>query len=133
MKTRIMLFEDHLLGDMSPIALTRPAFAVTCACSTLYDIAVEAGGDIGWIVRDFLRQTVSQHYRGIPYDPSGPWLFLNASLLPDVRYAGHIRDLIEAGRPSQRREAASPRRSFRPAPRLPIPFPPIRSPRGSWS
>jgi len=99
MKTRIMLFEDHLLGDMSPIALTRPAFAVTCACSTLYDIAVEAGGDIGWIVRDFLRQTVSQHYRGIPYDPSGPWLFLNASLLPDVRYAGHIRELIEAGRP----------------------------------
>ena len=44
---RIVLFEDHLLSDMNPIALTRPAFAVTCACSRLYDIAAEAGGAPG--------------------------------------------------------------------------------------
>ena len=99
MKTRIMLFEDHLLGDMSPIALTRPAFAVTCACFTLHDIAREVGGEIGWIVRDFLAKTVGQRYPRVPYDITGPWLFLNASLLPDVRYAAHIRELMDAGRP----------------------------------
>jgi UDP-N-acetylglucosamine diphosphorylase / glucose-1-phosphate thymidylyltransferase / UDP-N-acetylgalactosamine diphosphorylase / glucosamine-1-phosphate N-acetyltransferase / galactosamine-1-phosphate N-acetyltransferase len=99
MKTRIMLFEDHLLGDMSPITLTRPAFAVTCACATLHDIARETGSEVGWIVRDYLAGTVGRRYPRIPYDASGPWLFLNASLLPDMRYAVHIRELIDAGRP----------------------------------
>ena len=42
-----MLFEDHLLGDMNPITLTRPAFAVTCACSTLYEIVQETGAEVG--------------------------------------------------------------------------------------
>jgi glucose-1-phosphate thymidylyltransferase len=99
MDTRIMLFEDHLLCDMSPITLTRPAFAVTCACCTLHDIAREVGGQIGWIVRDYLAKTVGQRYPRIPYDGLGSWLFLNASLLPDVRYADHIRELVNAGKP----------------------------------
>jgi len=50
MDTQTVLFEDHLLGDMSPITLTRPAFAVTCACATLFEVATAAAGGVSWVV-----------------------------------------------------------------------------------
>jgi hypothetical protein len=43
MPNRIVLFEDQFLADMSPVTLTRPAFAVTCACLTLRDVVAAAG------------------------------------------------------------------------------------------
>jgi len=96
--TQLVLFEDHLLDDMAPISLTRPAFAVTCACYTLYEIANEVAGGVAWIVREYLRKVTEQHFpRAAVAD--GPRLFLNASTVPDVRYAERLRELIAAGRP----------------------------------
>jgi UDP-N-acetylglucosamine diphosphorylase/glucosamine-1-phosphate N-acetyltransferase len=108
MEPRIVLFEDHLLCDMTPICLTRPAFGVTCACYTLDDIARAAasggaksgsGGSVHWIVREYLRKTVAQKYAQGPMDPNGTLFFLNASVVPDVRYAARIRQLWEKGEP----------------------------------
>lgn len=97
--TRIVLFEDHLLADMNPIALTRPAFAVTCACTTLYEIAAEAAGaPPSWVVRGYLGKLTARLYpAGAPGD--GPKLFLNASIVPDTRYAQKFRELSCEGRP----------------------------------
>ena len=123
MDPRIVLFEDHLLDDMTPISLTRPAFDVTCACYTLYEIAAggrgpsgaqsvtasapsatggaqsASGGAVHWIVRDHLQKTAAQHFARPPLPPGGMLFFLNASVVPDVRYAARIRQLWEKGEP----------------------------------
>jgi hypothetical protein len=98
MDTQIVLFEDHLLCDMSPITLTRPAFAVTCACYTLFDIVSAAAGGVGWAVRDYLSKSAALRYARQPLG-AGPKLFLNASIVPDVRYAERIRALAADARP----------------------------------
>ena len=96
---RIVLFEDHLLSDMNPITLTRPAFAVTCACSTLYEVAAEAGGaPPAWVVRGYLQNLATRAFPGGPMG-DGPKLFLNASIVPDTRYGAKMRELACAGRP----------------------------------
>jgi glucose-1-phosphate thymidylyltransferase len=103
---QLVLFEDHLLGDMSPITLTRPAFAVTCACYTLYELAQEVAdgksgavaAGVAWIVRDYLAKVTAQRVPVVPLTP-GPRLFLNASTVPDMRYAARLHELMEAGRP----------------------------------
>lgn len=99
MDTRIVLFEDHHLGDMDPVTLTRPAFAVTCACYTLHDIAAGVTRDVGWVVRDHLQKTTAQRFPQPPLSEEAPRLFLNASIVPDVRYAERIRQLAEEARP----------------------------------
>jgi UDP-N-acetylglucosamine diphosphorylase/glucosamine-1-phosphate N-acetyltransferase len=102
MKPRIILFEDHLLEDMAPVSLTRPAFAVTCACYTLHEIICSALGsaaDVHWIVRDYLRKTTAQRYPQAVIEPGGMLFFLNASVIPDVRYAARICELWDRGAP----------------------------------
>jgi glucose-1-phosphate thymidylyltransferase len=97
---RIVLFEDHLLEDMAPVSLTRPAFAVTCACCTLYEIvSAAAGTPVHWIVRDYLSKITAQRFPQAPIEPGGMLFFLNASVIPDVRYAARIRQLWEKGMP----------------------------------
>ncbi|MGA2478016.1 MAG: putative sugar nucleotidyl transferase [Spirochaetia bacterium] len=95
---QIVLFEDHLLGDMSPITLTRPAFAVTCACATLFEIAATAADSVGWVVRDSLAKIAAQRYPG-RIQPGIPALYLNASIVPDVSYGERFRRLITEARP----------------------------------
>jgi glucose-1-phosphate thymidylyltransferase len=96
---QIILFEDHLLSDMNPIVLTRPAFAVTCACWTLYDIAAEAAvAPPGWVVRGYLGKLAARRYPSNP-PGDGPKLLLNASIVPDTRYAAKFRELAAAARP----------------------------------
>lgn len=99
MEPRIVLFEDHLLDDMTPICLTRPAFAVISACYTLREVACAAGGTVSWIVRRHLARTTAQRVPRPPLDGGGPWFFLNASAVPDIRYAQKVRELWEKGEP----------------------------------
>jgi glucose-1-phosphate thymidylyltransferase len=102
MEPRIVLFEDHLLEDMAPVTLTRPAFAVTCACYTLHEIVCSATGksaDVHWIVRGYLQKTTAQRYPQAAVEPGGMLFFLNASVIPDVRYAARIRELWGKGAP----------------------------------
>ncbi len=85
---------------MTPISLTRPAFAVTCACYTLYEIAsAGAGAAVHWIVRDHLLKTTAQRFARPRLESGGSLFFLNASVVPDVRYAARIRQLWEKGEP----------------------------------
>jgi UDP-N-acetylglucosamine diphosphorylase/glucosamine-1-phosphate N-acetyltransferase len=100
MEPRVVLFEDHLLEDMAPVSLTRPSFAVTCACYTLYEIISSASRSrVPWIVREFLQKTTAQRYPPAPIQPGGPLFFLNASVIPDVRYQARILQLWEKGAP----------------------------------
>ncbi len=98
MNCNLVLFEDHCLADMSPVTLTRPAFAVSSAAYNLYDVARMASSEISYIVRDYLAKSALRQFPAAA-PAGGPTLFLNASVVPDVRYAEKIRKLMAAGRP----------------------------------
>ncbi len=122
MDPQIVLFEDHLLGDMNPVTLTRPAFSVTCACMTLHEIASEAaGGEPAWVARGYLGKLVARQFRGGP-PGDGPKLFLNASIVPDVRYIGKFRELSSRGKPFVATAGGRVSAAFLPA-ELPVPRP----------
>lgn len=93
MKGNIVIFEDHRLGRMRPVTLTRPAFAVTCGGWTLREVACLAHCRVRHIVREHVREVCR---RDCPDSPrgNGPTLFLNASLVPDVGYVRAIRELL---------------------------------------
>jgi UDP-N-acetylglucosamine diphosphorylase / glucose-1-phosphate thymidylyltransferase / UDP-N-acetylgalactosamine diphosphorylase / glucosamine-1-phosphate N-acetyltransferase / galactosamine-1-phosphate N-acetyltransferase len=98
MNTRIVLFEDHFLRDMDPVCLTRPAYTVTCACYTLADIAALAGAEVQAITRGYMNGIGARTLP--PARPAeGPTLFLNASIVPDSRYAERFRALASGGEP----------------------------------
>jgi UDP-N-acetylglucosamine diphosphorylase / glucose-1-phosphate thymidylyltransferase / UDP-N-acetylgalactosamine diphosphorylase / glucosamine-1-phosphate N-acetyltransferase / galactosamine-1-phosphate N-acetyltransferase len=95
---QIVLFEDHRLDDMAPVTLTRPAFGVTVACWTLHELAAQAAGPVSWIVRDYLEKVTEQRWPNAPRG-AGPWLFLNASVVPDVRSLPRLRELLQSSAP----------------------------------
>jgi UDP-N-acetylglucosamine diphosphorylase/glucosamine-1-phosphate N-acetyltransferase len=103
MQNRIVLFEDQFLADMSPVALTRPAFVVTCACLTLLEVAAAAGGEVSWLVRSHLATLAARRFGAAGAFRGGaierPTLFLNASVAPDARYVPRIAELAATGRP----------------------------------
>jgi glucose-1-phosphate thymidylyltransferase len=78
--------------------LTRPAFGVKCACYNLYEVASLAAGEVGYVIRDYLKPTAARAFPNAPW-AGGPKLFLNAALAPDVRYADRLRALLAEGRP----------------------------------
>ena len=98
MHGNIVLFEDHFLEDMRPVTLTRPAFDVTCGCHSLWEVAQQAAGRVGFVVRDYIDDAVGKDVEAYPAG-SGPTLFVNASVMPDVSYAHTMRELLDAADP----------------------------------
>ena len=98
MNTDVVLFEDHLLDRMNPVTLTRPAFAVTCGCYNLWQISHILSSRVSHVVREYLAPICRRDYPQT--EPgSGPTLFLNASVAPDVRNVEKLRGLVEKGEP----------------------------------
>jgi len=119
MKGSIILFEDAHVDQMWPIALTRPAFAVTCAAYNLYEVAALAVDQVSYVIRDYLKKTTARQFPSSATD-EGPALFLNASVVPDVRYVERLRELTARGEPfvctcGERLTAAMLPRGVRPA------------------
>jgi len=98
MEGSIILFEDQFVDDMQPVTLTRPAFGVTCACYNLYEVAAMASPRVSYIVRGYLEKTTARCFSNAE-PASGPRLFVNASVAPDVRYVEHMRRLIAEAAP----------------------------------
>jgi len=98
MNTDIVLFEDHLLERMNPVALTKPAFAITCGCYNLWQVSQFVSSRVAHVVRDYLAPVSRRDYP--ESEPgSGATLFLNASVAPDVRYVEKLRSLSGDGEP----------------------------------
>ena len=91
-----ILFEDDYVEDNYPAALARPAFGVTCGVSNLYDAVQLAGEPTCTVVRDYLTATAARRFPSGEVCP-GPALFVNASLVPDVRLIRKLRSLAEQG------------------------------------
>jgi UDP-N-acetylglucosamine diphosphorylase/glucosamine-1-phosphate N-acetyltransferase len=98
MNTNIILFEDQFVDDMRPISLTKPVFGVTCAVYRLHDIARFVTPNVSSIVRDYLEPTIDHDYPCAP-PADGPTLYLNAAVVPDIRYVEKLKALLDAGKP----------------------------------
>jgi UDP-N-acetylglucosamine diphosphorylase/glucosamine-1-phosphate N-acetyltransferase len=98
MDTQLILFEDQFLADMSPVALARPAFSVTCASYTLHEIVSSISTRVSYVVRDYLTKVAARRFPQKGRE-KGPALFLNASVVPDIRYGARIRELAAGGKP----------------------------------
>ena len=98
MNTDVVLFEDHLLDRMNPVALTKPAFAVTCGCYNLWQVAQALSSRVSHVTRDYLAPVSRRDYPGT--EPgAGATLFLNASVAPDIRYVERLQSLLEDDEP----------------------------------
>ena len=94
----VVLFEDHHVEDLYPVSLSRPAWAVTCGVRNLRDTVTACGCTVTTIVRPHLARIVASGGAPVP-PPDGPALFLNASLVPDVRLVRRLLDLAGKGDP----------------------------------
>ncbi len=88
----VVLFEDGHVDDNRPATLARPAFAVTCGGANLYDTVGLFDVSVRTVIREYLIDTARASFPSEEQDPSsGPALFLNAALVPDV---AAIRKLV---------------------------------------
>lgn len=95
--SRIILFEDHFVDNLRPVTLTRPAFGISVAVWNLHDIASRAAEGLGWIVRDHVSKLAKRNFPTKPGD--GATLFLNASVVPDVRYIENLKRILTENKP----------------------------------
>ncbi|MGE0608071.1 MAG: putative sugar nucleotidyl transferase [Pirellulales bacterium] len=99
----VILFEDNLVPQLSPITIGRPAFQISCGSYRLVDIATRLGQGVDWIVRPHLRSVLQADHAAFPWTPvrpGGATLLVNARLVPSVVVAGRLQAMLEAGQPS---------------------------------
>ena len=78
---QVILFEDHLVAELRPITLTRPAFQVTMGGLDLEKMFRDRGFAPGLIVRDYLAPLVELESKNEPVQDKQV-LFVNASMAP---------------------------------------------------
>ncbi|HEY2146521.1 MAG TPA: putative sugar nucleotidyl transferase [Pirellulales bacterium] len=94
----ILLFEDDRVGQLAPITIGRPAYAITCGSFRLITVARELGP---------LRRFVRPHLRGVEEAAApeetvregtldGPTLVVNARFVPSLAALAKLRELIAA-------------------------------------
>jgi len=82
---KIVLFETSKVEHLAPITLTRPCYEILCAGTTLLDAAklILKPKSISSIVRPHLKK-IAQEKITLSKKPSDIYLFLNASVVPDI-------------------------------------------------
>ena len=94
----IVLFEDHLVAQLAPATLLRPAYTLSCGGTSLREIAEELSESVHGAIREYLEPTQCDHLDSKLFAPGEPSLFLNARLVPD---AATLREVVQ--RVSQQR------------------------------
>ena len=98
----IVVFEDELVPQLDPVALGRPAFAISCGSRRLIDLVADLGCPVQASVRQHLAEIVTADFPQIalvngPTDR--PALWVNARLVPSQAALAALRQLMDAGRP----------------------------------
>ena len=104
----LVLFEDAIVDRLWPITLTRPAFAITCGGTRLFDLLTASGlGKVACHVRPHLRTLQYTDCPGTLLEGkkvAGPAMFVNARLVPSVANLEKLRTLPRDG--ERRRDPA---------------------------
>ncbi len=88
----IVLFEDELVCRLDPVALGKPAFAMSCGAVRLVDLVAGWNSPLYAQVRAHLREIVAADYPAVLQTPpptDAPALWINARLAPS-RSAGEL-------------------------------------------
>jgi glucose-1-phosphate thymidylyltransferase len=97
----IVLFEDEHVSALDPVALGKPAFAITCGGYRLFDIVDQLELPVSAYVRPHVRQVAAADFPRYAIEQprvSGPALWINARLVPSVRTLAALRDLWLMGK-----------------------------------
>lgn len=99
--TTIILFEDEHVGDLYPVSISRPAFAIGCGGYRLIDLVGLLGRPVSWRVRTHLREIAQLDYGHLCHEgpAAGDVLLLNAALVPSTETLLEIERLLERGQP----------------------------------
>ena len=96
---RVLVFEDEATADLSPITISRPAYAITCGSYRLIDWLRRLDLPIGGDVRSHLRRIQAADFADVQsaHDwalASGPLLAVNARAVPSRSNFLAIKKLI---------------------------------------
>ncbi len=106
----IVLFEDEHVARLDPVAVGKPAFAISCGSYRLIDLAAQLGQPMHAIVRKHLAQIVAADFQGlgpIPAEAREPALWINARLVPSAKVLGELRGLLDSAKPGVVRVGAA--------------------------
>ncbi len=97
----IVLFEDAQVASLDPVAIGKPAFAITCGSYRLVDLVHELHRPVALRVRPHLAKIVEedfppQHVES--HDGHASSLWLNARLVPSVDTLTVLREMVDANR-----------------------------------
>ena len=97
--TTILLFEDEHVGDLYPVSISRPAFAIGCGGYRLIDLVGLLGRPVSWRVRTHLREIAQLDYGHLCGEgpAAGDVLLLNAALVPSTETLLEIERLLKRG------------------------------------
>ena len=95
---KIVLFEDNHSNNLHPIGLFNPLYELKTACWSIGEIAELTGIPVIKIVREHLLNGDDEN-PSFGEETTEPFLFLNASLEPDVNYLKIIDDMVKSGSP----------------------------------
>lgn len=99
---QIFCFEDDRVEQLRPIAVARPAYAITCASFRLLDWLVRLPGKLSVSVRPYLReiQRLDHQLESIPetIDDADGVLMINARLMPTVEHEKTLNGLCKLDR-----------------------------------
>ncbi|MEK6234027.1 MAG: putative sugar nucleotidyl transferase [Planctomycetales bacterium] len=97
----LILFEDEQVGQLYPITVGRPAFAVSCGSCRLIDLLSEWSKPLCYITRPHLKTMVATDFpiAASTSESPGPILMINAAMVPSVSVVRRLRDFAEQGEP----------------------------------
>jgi UDP-N-acetylglucosamine diphosphorylase / glucose-1-phosphate thymidylyltransferase / UDP-N-acetylgalactosamine diphosphorylase / glucosamine-1-phosphate N-acetyltransferase / galactosamine-1-phosphate N-acetyltransferase len=97
----VLLFEDAAVSQLDPIAVGKPAFAISCGGRRLLDVAAPLG-KLHAYVRPHLRQLVEADHPSVSLAGTfgnGPLLLINARLVPTADAVKSLAFLVAATSP----------------------------------
>src|ERR1700674_3070276 len=98
----ILLFEDEHVARLDPVAVGKPAFAISCGSYRLIDLIAPLGQPMRMRVRKHLAQLVAADFPEPGSDraeSSDAVLWINARLVPSANALEQLRGLLKTGKP----------------------------------
>lgn len=94
-----VVFEDPFVDRLRPINLARPTFSITCGAYNLGQLLKDLGLPIHCHVRPHLRAVVERDGHALAEEVSGPILYVNAAMLPDLKFIARLKELVAQKEP----------------------------------
>ena len=101
---RILLFEDRLTENLTPIITSRPAYAISCGSYRLIDLIRELQLPVFADVRPHLQPIQDADFEEIQpnltfFDSQDHVIVLNARMVPSLENLSTLKQLVASGQP----------------------------------